>query len=211
MAGTYWRNGSPTLENEAHDRAADRSSRLRPFEMKIGGVETFLPDTAVIYLHIEPTPELLAVRGTLLRVIGQDKQRHFTPHLTLTMRLDARQTEALLKQLQQTAWLRQPWSITIDHLWLMQRGPNDPAWRYIHRDELLHSGAAHWGSAPLLVTFLIPHHFRISHDSNSSSCQKQTKQAVLDTMKAARITTYTGAKAASSAWSSTRVMKSAIC
>ena len=104
--------------------------------MKIGGVETFLPDTPVVYLHIEPTLELLAVRRALLQVLGQDKQRHFTPHLTLTMRLDARKTEALLQQLRQTEWQTQRWSVIIDHLWLMQRGPADPAWRYIHRIEM---------------------------------------------------------------------------
>ncbi len=138
MAGTYWRNGAPTPENEAHTIAQLRSieHQLHPFEMQIGGVETFLPDNPVIYLHIEPTPELLAVRAILLHVIGQDKQRHFTPHLTLTMRLDAHQTETLLAQLRQTDWLMQRRSISIDHLWLMQRGPHDPAWRYIHRIEM---------------------------------------------------------------------------
>ncbi len=64
MAGTYWRSGSPTPENEAATIEQLRSieNQLRPFEMKIGGVETFLPDNPVIYLHIEPTPELLAAR-----------------------------------------------------------------------------------------------------------------------------------------------------
>lgn len=135
MAGTYWRNGSPTPENEAHTIEQLRAieQQLHPFEMKIGGVATFLPENPVIYLHIELTPELLAARQVMLNVIGRDKQRHFTPHLTLTMRLAARQTETLLPQLRQTDWLMQPWSIGIDHLWLMQRGPNDPAWRYIHR------------------------------------------------------------------------------
>ncbi len=52
------------------------------------------------------------------------------------MRLDARKTETLLHELRQTEWLRQPWSVPIDHLWLMQRGPSDPAWRYIHRIEM---------------------------------------------------------------------------
>ena len=138
MAGTYWRSGSPPPENEAATIEQLRSieNQLHPFEMQIGGVETFLPDTPVIYLHIEATPELLAVRRMMLQVIGMDKQQHFTPHLTLTMRLDAQQTETLLTQLRQTDWLMQLWSITIDHLWLMQRGPNDPAWRYIHRIEL---------------------------------------------------------------------------
>jgi 2'-5' RNA ligase len=138
MAGTYWRNGSPTPENEAATIEQLRSieNRLHPFEMKIGGVETFLPDTPVVYLQIEPTPELLAARRALLHVIGQDKERHFTPHLTLTMRLDAHKTEVLLNQLRQTEWHTQRWSVPIDHLWLMQRGPNDLAWRYIQRVEM---------------------------------------------------------------------------
>ncbi len=138
MAGTYGRSGPSTPENEAHtiERLRSIVNQLHPFELKIGGVETFLPDTPVIYLRIEPTPELLAVRQTLLCAIGQDKQRHFTPHLTLTMRLDQRKTEALLTQLRQTDWHTQRWHPRLDHLWLMQRGPNDPAWRYIHRIEL---------------------------------------------------------------------------
>jgi 2'-5' RNA ligase len=138
MAGTYWRSGSPTPENEARtiEQLHSIEDQLPPFEMQIGGVDTFLPETPVIYLHIEPTPELLTARAALLHVIGQDKQRRFTPHLTLTMRLDQNKTEALLPQLRQIDWLRQWHSVSIDHLWLMQRGPNDPAWRYIHRVEM---------------------------------------------------------------------------
>jgi 2'-5' RNA ligase len=135
MAGTYWRSGLPTPENEAAtiERLRSIEGQLHPFEMKIDGVETFLPDTPVVYLHIEPTPELLDTRRALLHVIGKDKQRHFTPHLTLTMRLDAQKTEALLNQLRGTEWHTQRWNIPIDHLWLMQRGPADLAWRYIQR------------------------------------------------------------------------------
>ncbi len=135
LAGTYWRSGSPTPENEAAtiERLRSIENQLRPFEMKLGGVESFLPRTSVIYLRIEPTPELLTVRQTLLRAIGSDKHRQFTPHLTLTMRLDTLQTEMLLAQLRQTEWLRQVHCVTIDQLWLMQRGPRDPAWRHIHR------------------------------------------------------------------------------
>ncbi len=138
LAGTYWRSGSPTPENETQtiERLLSIESQLRPFELRIGGVETFLPDTPVIYLRIEPTPELLAVRQRLLHVIGQGKQRQFTPHLTLTMRLEHSKTKTLLNQLRQTEWHTQRWSPLLDHLWLMQRGPSDPAWRYIHRIEL---------------------------------------------------------------------------
>jgi 2'-5' RNA ligase len=138
MAGTYWRSGSavPATEARTIEQLRAIEHQLHPFELKIGGIATFLPETPVIYLHIEPTPELLAIRQALLRVIGQDKQRHFTPHLTLTMRLDQSKTEALLPQLRQIDWLMQPHTVTLDHLWLMQRGPGDPAWRYIQRIEL---------------------------------------------------------------------------
>jgi 2'-5' RNA ligase len=138
LAGTYWRSGPPTPENEAAtiERLRSIETQLQPFEMKIGGVETFLLDNPVIYLHVEPAPDLLAARQALLRIIGQDKQRHFTPHLTLTMRLDQPKIEALLPQLRQTDWHALRWSVLIDHLWLMQRGPHDPAWRYIYRIEM---------------------------------------------------------------------------
>ena len=138
LAGTYWRSGPPTPQNEtaAIEQLRSIENRLRPFEMKIAGVGTFLPRNPVIYLQIEPAPDLLAVRRVLLQAIGSDEHQHFTPHLTLTMRLDARRTETLFNQLRQTDWLVQPGSVPIDHLWLMQRGPDDPAWRYIHRIEL---------------------------------------------------------------------------
>jgi len=52
------------------------------------------------------------------------------------MRLDHPQTKALLPQLRQTGWQARRWSALIDHVWLMQRGPHDPAWRYIYRIEM---------------------------------------------------------------------------
>jgi 2'-5' RNA ligase len=138
MAGTYWRTGAPTPENEAItiERLRSIENQLHPFVMQIGGVETFLPHNSVIYLRIEPTADLLAARKTILHAVGTDKHRHFTPHLTLTMRLDQAKTEVLLSQLRQTEWHRLRWSVTIDHLWLMQRGSSDPAWRYIYRIEM---------------------------------------------------------------------------
>jgi 2'-5' RNA ligase len=86
----------------------------------------------VIYLAVEPTAGLLAARRQLLQVLGMDKHRHFTPHLTLTMRLSAAASKALLAELRQTEWHTARWPVWIDQLWLMQRGPHDPAWRPIH-------------------------------------------------------------------------------
>ena len=97
----------------------------------------FLPfNNLVIYLRVERTAGLLAARRVLLDTLGPDKDRHYTPHLTLTMRLDKQRTQTLLNELRQSEWHTGRWSVPMDHLWLMQRGPHDPAWRYIYRIDL---------------------------------------------------------------------------
>jgi len=135
LAGTYWRSGPPTPENEAAtiERLLSVQHRLPPIELILGGIETFLPDVPVIYLRVEPTPALLEVRRVLLDVLGRDKHRHFTPHLTLTMRLTDDRTRALLAELRRTDWHTGAFTQRLDHVRLMQRGPRDPAWRDIQR------------------------------------------------------------------------------
>jgi len=138
VAGTYWRNGPATPDNEcdAIARLQTVRGRLQPFELALGGVESFLPFNNVIYLCIERTAGLLAARRVLLDALGPDKERRYTPHLTLTMRLDKQGTRTLLNELRQSEWHTGRWSVPMDHLWLMQRGPDDPTWRYIHRIDL---------------------------------------------------------------------------
>lgn len=138
MAGTYWRKGTPTPENERDTiaRLEGVQGRLAPFDLALGGVESFVPVNNVVYLHVEPTAGLLAARKVLLDVLGLDKDRRYTPHLTLTMRLDRDATLALLDELRQGEWHTGRWAVPLDHLWLMQRGPGDAAWRYIYRVEL---------------------------------------------------------------------------
>ena len=138
LAGTYWRTGPATPENEAEAiaRLQDVQSRIQPFELTLGGVRSFLPGTPVVYLHVELVDGLLAARRTLLEALGQDKHRRFVPHLTLTMRLGRDETRSLLAQLQQSEWHTGQWAVLIDRLWLMQRGPGDSAWRYTHRVDL---------------------------------------------------------------------------
>lgn len=138
LAGTYWRSGPPAPDNEAVtiERLSNLQDRLSPIELHLGGIETFLPVVPVIYLHVEVTPALLALREALMSVLGRDKHQHFVPHLTLTMRLTEERTRILLNDLRQTEWHAQHYRQRLDHLWLMQRGPHDPAWRYIHRIDL---------------------------------------------------------------------------
>jgi len=142
VAGTYWRSGPATPGNERDTIARLQAvqGRLQPFELALGGVKSFLPFNNVIYLRVERTAGLLAARKVLLGALGPDKERRYTPHLTLTMRLDQGETQALLKELGQSEWHTGRWVVPLDHLWLMQRGPDDHAWRYIYRVSL--SGAS---------------------------------------------------------------------
>jgi 2'-5' RNA ligase len=86
MAGTYWRSGPATPENEcdAIARLQAVQRQLQPFELALSGVESFLPVNNVIYLRVERTTGLLAARKVLLDALGPDKERRYTPHLTLT-------------------------------------------------------------------------------------------------------------------------------
>jgi len=139
LAGTYWRIGPATPENEAQAIARLQAiqDRIQPFDLVLGGVGTFLPQARVIYLDVDPTAGLLAARETLLRALGPDKHRCFVPHLTLAMGLDLRDTRSVLADLRRSEWHSGRWSVLIDHLWLVQRGPGDPAWRYIQRIDLV--------------------------------------------------------------------------
>ena len=138
LAGTYWRRGPATPENEAvaMARLPVAAAQVAPFELDLGGVESFLPQTRVIYLRVAVTPGLLAARQAMLGVLGRDKHRDFHPHLTLAMRLDERRTAQALDELRHTTWHTERRRAAIDHLWLMQRGPDDRAWRFIHRIDL---------------------------------------------------------------------------
>ena len=136
LAGTYWRRGPATPDNEASAiaRLHGVQDQIPAFDLMLGGVQTFLPESAVIFLGVEATPGLLAARRVLLEAMGKDKHgEHFKPHLTLAMRLDLPRTEALLDDLRHTEWHTGRWTMRMTELSLMQRGPGDPVWRTIAR------------------------------------------------------------------------------
>lgn len=136
LAGTYWRSGPATAQNESPliARLLEISPKIRPFELELGGIQTFPPARQpVIYLAVALTPGLLAGRQALLAVAGNDRHDHYTPHLTLAMRLQGEGVERMLADLHSSAWDTQRFSARIGELCLMQRGPADPAWRTIAR------------------------------------------------------------------------------
>ena len=100
VAGTYWRSGPATPENESDTIARLQviQCKLLPFELALGGVESFLPLNNVIYLRVERTASLLAARKVLLDALGPDKERRYTPHLTLTTLAPAVQCRCAARQ-----------------------------------------------------------------------------------------------------------------
>lgn len=139
LAGTYWRRGPATPEQEAATitRLQALSGELPAVPLHLGGIALFAPtERPVIYLQIELTPALLAVRAALLSVLGRDKHHHFTPHLTLAMRLKGPTARRMLDELHQSEWHSERWSVPIAQLAFMQRGPTDPAWREIGQVKL---------------------------------------------------------------------------
>lgn len=134
LAGTYWRHGPATPEQEATTITQLQTLRgtLAAFPLHLGGIALFAPtERPVIYLQVEPTPALLAVRTALINGLGRDKHHHFTPHLTLAMRLKGPTARKMLDELHQSEWHNSRWQAPIERLSLMQRGPADPAWREI--------------------------------------------------------------------------------
>lgn len=131
LAGTYWRSGPATPENETAliERLQATQTKIAPFDLVLGGVRRF--GQRVVYLGVRPSEGLLAARQTLLRVIGRDKHRRYTPHLTLAMRLAPDEMDEIVTALQRTELETERWTVPIGRLHLMQRGPEDTAWRAI--------------------------------------------------------------------------------
>jgi 2'-5' RNA ligase len=131
LAGTYWRTGKATPKNEAKliNKLETWLPKLNAFELQLGGIRTF--GSRVVYLDVEMTEALAAVRRTLLNVMGADKHRRFAPHLTLAMRLDEAAVEKMVAELRESEWHNGRYTQAINTLHLMQRGDDDPSWRTI--------------------------------------------------------------------------------
>ncbi len=134
LAGTYWRRGAPTPQNEADaiTRLQALKGKIQPFELLLGGIRSFPPaDQPVIYLGVEANEGLFSARQALLEILGPDKHSQFSPHLTLAMRLSRTAAQDMLAKLHGSPWDTGSFSAPITELRLMQRGPSDPAWRTI--------------------------------------------------------------------------------
>lgn len=135
LAGTYWRAGAATPENEAEAirRLEILPGILQPFDLILGGIHTFPGERPVVYLGVEINKGLIEARNLLLSMLGPDKHDDFHPHLTLAMRLPWDRAWEMVGELQGSELSVQRFTAPIRELRLMQRGPDDRAWRTIHR------------------------------------------------------------------------------
>jgi len=132
LAGTYWRTGPATPENEANliEKLGLLSGKIRPFTLHLGGIYTF--GERVVYLGVAQSESLDFVRRSLMKPAGKDKHRQFKPHLTLATRLQQPDFTEMVTELRQTAWHTEQFVARITELRLMQRGADDAAWRAIY-------------------------------------------------------------------------------
>ena len=78
----------------------DISGKHQPFNLRILKVSTFQPVNNVIYLKVEPTPELLALHEDLHNdFLGKDEEYKFVPHITLAQDLSDKEHNDVLGQL----------------------------------------------------------------------------------------------------------------
>jgi len=135
LAGTYWRAGPATPENEAEAvrRLEILPGILQPFDLILGGIHTFPGERPVVYLGVEMNNGLIEARNLLLSMLGPDKHEDFHPHLTLAMRLPWEKAWEMIGELQESDLAAQRFTAPIGELRLMQRGADDRAWRTIHR------------------------------------------------------------------------------
>lgn len=135
LAGTYWRAGAATPENEAETirRLEILPGILQPFDLVLKGIYTFPGERPVVYMGVEINKGLIEARNLLLSMLGPDKHEDFRPHLTLAMRLPWDKAWEMIGELQGGDLASRQFSAPIRELRLMQRGPDDRAWRMIHR------------------------------------------------------------------------------
>ncbi len=135
LAGTYWRSGPATKENEVESirRLENLPGILLPFDLLLKGVRTFPGERPVVYLGVEVNKGLIEARNLMLSMLGFDKHKDYRPHLTLAMRLPWDQAWQMVNDLQDSEWNTRLHAAPIHEVRLMQRGPQDQAWRCIYR------------------------------------------------------------------------------
>ena len=102
------------------------SNKHQPFNLKILKVSTFQPVNNVIYLKVDPTPELLALHEDLHSdFLGKEKEYKFVPHMTIAQNLSDKEHNDILGQLR---LMRFEHEEVVDHFHLLYQTDNE-SWK----------------------------------------------------------------------------------
>ncbi|WP_409291851.1 YjcG family protein [Peribacillus sp. SCS-37] len=85
---------------EIADRLELLASQYKPFTMNVTKVSSFQPVNNVIYLKVEPTPELEGLHKAMHdNFFGDSPEYKFTPHITIGQNLSEDEHSDVLNQL----------------------------------------------------------------------------------------------------------------
>ncbi|MFF2752276.1 YjcG family protein [Psychrobacillus sp. NPDC058041] len=72
----------------------------KPFTLKTSKVSSFAPVTNAIYFKVEPTDELMALRGDLNAIEFNDTENYaFVPHITIAQKMNSSEHDDIYPQL----------------------------------------------------------------------------------------------------------------
>lgn len=134
LAGIYEYSENWFLKNEEEiiTKIQDICTNIPTFEIQLGGVRIFPSKRkSIVYLEVVQTPDLLTARKELLSILGPDRHTHYTPHLTLAMRITDQQAKEMQSALSNKIWDQKQKTFSVASLQLMQRFPTDASWRTI--------------------------------------------------------------------------------
>ena len=114
-------------EETALETLAQICATVEPFEVSLGGVESFIPVTPTVFIRLEETEKICELHDRLnAGVFLGEEEWEYVPHLTIVKLATDPQAEAAL-ELSRQRWQRYhgPRQITVDELTFVREGPQD--------------------------------------------------------------------------------------
>ena len=90
---------TPTSVEDLEAALSRIAASAQPFELTIAGVATFLPNSSVCYLEVQPSEPLVGLHDLLVANLHWQEAFPYVPHVTVTEYLPPADTEAVALQL----------------------------------------------------------------------------------------------------------------
>jgi 2'-5' RNA ligase len=103
-----------------------------PFELTIIGVDTFLPVSSTIFLHVGPKERLVALHDELAAQLRWEEAFPYHPHVTITEYLSPEETSEVARELR-TSNIHE--TDVLDTITLLEKG-SDGKWALLREFQL---------------------------------------------------------------------------